>query len=219
MAGCGCCVIVGGMTARARYLSAVDAFVDIIDRLPDDGWGREGLGVWDLRALVGHASTAALSSVITAVDRPAGSEMIGSPERYYAFGRTLDPEVYRAAVAAATAGAREQGAALGEHPAVVVRGLAEEVAARLARVPGDPLIESAAGGMRLNTWLPTRTFELVVHSLDIASSASLPVSIPEVVLADAAALAARVGAETGQAVTVLRALTGRAALPSDFSVL
>ncbi len=43
-----------------------------------------------------------------------------------------------------------------------------------------------------------RTFELVVHSLDIASSASLPVSIPEVVLADAVALAARVGAETAK---------------------
>lgn len=168
-----------GMTARESYLSAAHAFVDLVDRLPDDGWGRQGLGVWDLRALVGHASTAGLSTVITAVGRPAGSETIGSPERYYAFGRTLDPEVYRAAVAAATAGAREQGEALGEHPAVVVRGLVEEVAAKLARVPGDPLIESAAGGMRLNAWLPTRAFELAVHSLDIASSAALPVSIPE----------------------------------------
>lgn len=80
---------------------------------------------------------------------------------------------------------------------MVVRGLVEEVAAKLARFPGDPLIENAAGGMRLNVWLPTRTFELAVHSLDIASSAALPASIPEVVLAHAAALAARVGAETG----------------------
>lgn len=155
--------------------------------------------MWDLRELVGHASTAGLSAVITAVDRPASSEMIDSPERYYAFGRTLDPEVYRAAVAAATAGAREHGEALGEHPAVVVRGLLEEVAAKLARVLDDPLIESAAGGMRLNAWLPTRTFELAVHSLDIASGAAVPSRVPEAVLADAAAPAARVGAETGQA--------------------
>ena len=38
----------------------------------------------------------------------------------------------------------------------------------------DPVISTIFGGMRLSDYLPTRTFELVVHGLDIARAAQLP---------------------------------------------
>jgi len=43
--------------------------------------------------------------------------------------------------------------------------------------------------------------------------------LPSDVLAEAAALAARVGVEVGDGATVLMALTGRRALPEGFCVL
>lgn len=39
----------------------------------------------------------------------------------------------------------------------------------------DPLVTTALGGMRLRQYLPTRTFELVVHGVGIARPAGLPV--------------------------------------------
>ena len=73
--------------------------------------------------------------------------------------------------------------------------------------------------MRLDTWLPTRTFELAVHSLDIAAATGVSAGLPAVVLADAAALAARIAVAMGNGPTVLRALTGRGVLPEAFSVV
>lgn len=40
------------------FLLAADAFVDLVDRVPDDRWNGPGLGDWDLRALIGHAARA-----------------------------------------------------------------------------------------------------------------------------------------------------------------
>jgi hypothetical protein len=67
--------------------------------------------------------------------------------------------------------------------------------------------------------LPTRTFELAVHSLDIARAADLSFRLPEDVLADAAVLATRVSVVMGQGEAALLALTGRAELPPSFSVV
>lgn len=46
---------------------------------------------------------------------------------------------------------------------------------------------TAAGGMRLGTWLPTRTFELVVHSLDLATAARVEDGVSEDLISQAAA--------------------------------
>ena len=64
---------------------------------------------------------------------------------------------------------RQAGQALGENPAEFVDALAHRVLAQVDTA-GDPLIQTAAGGMRLESYLSTRTFELVVHSLDIAAA-------------------------------------------------
>ncbi|MGH3794632.1 MAG: maleylpyruvate isomerase N-terminal domain-containing protein [Pseudonocardiaceae bacterium] len=209
------------MTVRGTYLSAADAFAALVDRLPGATWDAPALGVWNLRDLVGHTATAALTHVVTVLDGQSGSEAISSAEGYYAFAKSVDPSIYQAAVEASTTRARRDGEALGDQPAHAVRALLDQVTAKLDLVTDDTLVEihELIGGMRLDAWLPTRTFELAVHSLDIAAAAGLPAGLPAAVLADATALAARIAAATGDGHTVLRALTGRGVLPEEFSVV
>ena len=84
----------------------------------------------------------------------------------------------------------------------------------------DRIIAVIGGlGIRLYTYLPTRTFELAVHSLDIAGALGGDITLPPAVAAEAAGLAAAIAATSGQAEQVLLALTGRAALPPGFSVV
>jgi uncharacterized protein (TIGR03083 family) len=207
------------MDIDESYLAAAQVFADLVSQVPDQMWESPGLGVWSLRELVGHTSTAALSGVLTTLDKPAQRIVIASPEAYYAIGRTLDPSVYAAAVAAATASASAHAEALGVDPASTVRALVKDVAIRLNSADGEQLVQSAAGGMQLSAWLATRTFELTVHTLDIAAATGIAATPTPKALADAASLAARIAATVGTCETVLRALTGRSTLPNGFSVL
>ncbi len=203
------------MEPRQTYALAAAGFVELVERLPGDRWEAPGLGVWDLRALVGHTSRA-LVTVDTYLDRPASAEEIASTEAYFLAavqpGGGADP-------AAVAERGRQAGAALGDDIPASVLTLAERVLSRVVDA-GDPVIETIAGGMRLSTYLPTRTFELVVHSFDIAAAAEIAApNFGADVLAEVAALAARIGVGRGQAADVILALTGRRPLPADFSVL
>ena len=85
---------------------------------------------------------------------------------------------------------------------------------------GDPLIAVIGGlGIRLHTYLPTRTFELAVHGLDIARATGLSFTLPDDVLDEATTLAAQIAVVTGRGERLLMALTGRSALPPAFSVV
>ena len=68
---------------RTTFLSAAAAVADLVDTIPSTAWDGPGLGVWDLRALVGHTSRA-LVTVVTYLGQPAAAEEIATPEAYYA---------------------------------------------------------------------------------------------------------------------------------------
>jgi uncharacterized protein (TIGR03083 family) len=204
---------------RGRYLSAAAAFVDLAERVPAGAWSQPGLGVWSVRDLAGHTVSSALDVVVAVLAQPAARQDIATPAGYYALARTVDPRIYAAAVAASTESARRDGAALGERPAEVVRARLAAAVAALASVEDDDVVQTPAGGMRVVDWLATRTFELVVHGLDLAAAAGLPADLPDDLVADAAVLATRIAAAVGDAPTVLRAMTGRAPLPPGFSVV
>ncbi|MFN2494286.1 MAG: maleylpyruvate isomerase N-terminal domain-containing protein [Pseudonocardiaceae bacterium] len=209
------------MSVRETYLLAAESFAALVARLPNGAWDAPALGVWNLRDLVGHTAAAALTGVVDALDRPADSEAIPSAEGYYALAKSVDPSIYQAVAEAATSQARGAGETLGDHPAHAVHVLVEQVTTKLDMASDSSLVEvhELVGGMRLDTWLPTRTLELVVHSLDIAVATGVPAGLPTVVLADAAALAARIAVAMGDGPTVLRALTGRGVLHEAFSVV
>jgi hypothetical protein len=97
--------------------------------------------------------------------------------------------------------------------------LVKDVAIRVNSADGEQLLQSAAGGMQLWAWLGTRTFELTIHTFDIAAATAIAATSTPKALADAASLAARIAATVGTGETVLRALTGRGALPNGFCVL
>ena len=114
---------------------------------------------------------------------------------------------------------RAAGFALGENPVGFVDGLVARVLP-IADRPDNPLITTAAGGMRLTNYLPTRTFELVVHSLDIAAATGLPaLEFGGQVLTEVIGLAAGAAVLQGRGPELLLALTGRSQLPAGFSVV
>jgi uncharacterized protein (TIGR03083 family) len=203
------------MDPVATFASAAHTFAVLVHDIPADRWAGPGLGEWDLRSLVGHASRS-LITVSTYLQNPAEREDITTPQEYYA---RVNPAVLGLAPAGVVERGRQAGRDLGDDPAATVDGLVSRVLAELSGV-GDPLITVIGGaGIRLHTYLPTRTFELAVHGLDIARAVDNSFPMPPDVLEEATVLAVRVAAVEGHGETVLLALTGRAKLPQSFSIV
>ena len=197
------------------FASAAHSFAVLVHDIPAERWDGPGLGDWDLRSLVGHASRS-LITVSTYLKQPAEREDISSPQEYYA---KVNPAALGLAPAGIVERGRQAGRDLGDDPAATVDGLVSLVLGELSDV-GDPLITVIGGaGIRLRMYLPTRTFELAVHALDIARAVGISFALPADVLADATGLASRIGVAAGHGETVLLALTGRAELPPAFSIV
>jgi hypothetical protein len=75
--------------------------------------------------------------------------------------------------------------------------------------------------MRLESYLSTRTFELVVHSLDITAAVPEiePLGFSDQLLSEVVRVAATAAVLRGRGVELLRALTGRGALSPGFSMV
>jgi hypothetical protein len=73
--------------------------------------------------------------------------------------------------------------------------------------------------MRLIEYLPTRTFELVVHGLDLQTALGLPLSAPAGPLASTLRLATDLALAQGLGPALLLTLTGRRPLPEGACVL
>ncbi|MCW2731098.1 MAG: hypothetical protein JWR13_1914 [Mycobacterium sp.] len=203
------------MKSVETFASAAGAFATLVRAIPESAWDGPGLGDWDLRALVGHASRS-LITVSTYLQHPAEREDVTSPADYYV--QIMEYASNTGAEAISERG-RQAGRELGEHPAATIEALRQRVLGELAGVD-DPLIEVIGGlGIRLSNYLPTRVFELAVHGLDIAGATGVDFAVPAPVLEEATVLAARIGVALGQGETVLAALTGRSALPVTFSVV
>ena len=199
----------------ATFAAAAGSFAALVHAIPADRWDGPGLGEWDLRALVGHASRS-LITVSTYLQQPAEREDITTPQQYYAM---VNPAALGLAPAGIVERGRQAGRDLGDDPAATVDGLVTRVLSELSDV-GDPLVSVIGGaGIRLHTYLPTRAFELAVHGLDIARAVGISYAPPADVLEEATVLAARIAAAEGRGETVLLALTGRAELPSSFSIV
>ena len=202
----------GELKVRETFAEAARSFADLVPRIPEDRWDGPGLGEWDLRSLVGHTSRS-LITVETYLRQPVDTEEVPTPAAYYVAIADLD----NAAVAER---GRQAGQALGDNPVEFVNALARRVLAAV-EAAGNPLIHTAAGGMRLENYLSTRTFELVVHSLDIAAAVPdiEPPEFSDQLLSEVARVAATAAVLRGGGVELMLALTGRAALRPGFSVV
>lgn len=197
--------------SRRAFADAAGWFVRTA-ALVGDRWDRPGLGEWDVRALVGHTSRSLLT-VEAYLARPAAAVEVGSAAEYF---RATSAIATGPAVAAR---GRDAGTALGGDPSAAVAGIADRVVPLVESQDGTELVTTIAGGMRLGDYLPTRTFELAVHTSDLATALGLPLDVPPTAAAQALGLVADLAVAAGRAGPLLLAATGRPVLPAGFSVL
>ena len=200
-------IVVSTFAATARSVS------DAVTQVPHDAWDGPGLGEWTVRDLVGHTSRS-LVTVIDYLARPVAEEVVHSAPAYYTAisAGTIDAD-------AVTERGRQAGRDLGDDPASRFRALADE-AVRVAEAT-DPglVVHTIVGGMRVAAYLPTRTFELCVHGLDLAAATGIPVDLPPQAVEEASTLGAVAAAQRGLGADLLLAMTGRCGLPPGFSVV
>jgi uncharacterized protein (TIGR03083 family) len=194
----------------ATYLEAARHFREVLAGIPDSAWDEPGLGDWSVRTLAGHTSRA-LITVLTYLERPAQNIDVGSTAEYYSgLDFTSSPDITARAVAA--------GEDLGSKPVETVDRLLAQLE-NVVPVVSDRVIETIAGGMRFSDYLPTRIFELAVHSLDLAAACGVPASLSSEVESAAMKVAVEIAAARGEGSLLLLALTGRTTLPPGYSVV
>lgn len=196
--------------SRRAFADAAEWFVRTA-ALVGGRWDEPGLGEWDVRALVGHTSRSFLT-VETYLGRPAEAVEVGSAAGYFRATRVVaaGPDV--------AARGRDAGAALGSDPAAAVAEIAARVLRLLDDQDGTALVTTIAGGMRLADYLPTRTFELAVHTADLATALGEPPHVPATAAAQALHVVTELAVGDDLAGPLLLLATGRPGV-TGFSVL
>ncbi|TSD94507.1 maleylpyruvate isomerase family mycothiol-dependent enzyme [Gordonia rubripertincta] len=184
------------------YLAGAEHYLALVAEVGPQQWEQPGLGEWSVRSLVGHTSRS-LTTVADYLAQPEPDVVdIESVAGYYARiqGLASSPEVTARGVAA--------GVDLGDNP---VRAATERRDRAIAAITGveDRRVATPWGGILLSRYLPTRTFELAVHGLDLARAIGSSSTLPRKVLASALATAVEAAELTGQGEQALRILTGR----------
>lgn len=202
------------MTSTQDFQAAAEAFLDLVAQVRIDQWQDPALGTWNVRSLVGHTARA-ISTVETYLnDAPATEASYPDAEAYYLriFGDYTDNEAIAARGVAA-------GEALTPDSGIEFAATLDRVMALIHENGPDRLVGIGERGIPLSEYLRTRTFELVIHSMDIAKATGLAHNIPEGIVAEVADLSARVAVRKGFGEDILFALTGRRPLPGRFSIL
>lgn len=199
-----------GREVRDAFRDAAAWFARIAAQA-DDALDRPALGVWNVRDLIGHTSRAVVTveSYLIA-DTPAVD--VPTAVGYYLRALQVDPEHI------AERG-RQAGQALGKAPGRSVARAVERVTQLIDSQADDARLRTVAGVMLLIEYLPTRTFELVVHTCDLVRALSLGQDVPPSAASAAMRLGAELAVTQGSVAPLLLAMTGRTALPAGFSIV
>jgi uncharacterized protein (TIGR03083 family) len=197
---------------RLAYAEAAAAFGDVVDDIAPSEWSLAATDAWTVRELVGHTLRALITVEQYASAVPDGI-VIDDATAYYR--RALGSPGIHAQVAER---GRQAGEALGDAPALVARTTVERVVSLVAGLPDGHPMATPFGGMRLIDYLPTRTVELVVHTLDLTDALGQEPRLPPRAAQLTIDLLAGIADRSGQA-DLLRALTGRRPLPPSYNVL
>ena len=189
--------------------------------ISEDKLDNHGLGVWSVRDLIGHTSRA-LSTIENYCGHHREEPFIKGPVEYFLTARSsmTDKEVWEKRENAIAERGKETGESMGRSPITFVYNLAERVIVLVDTHDDDTEIATPFGQMSLINYLPTRTFELTVHSLDLAKALSL--SIPDVLsdaIHDSLILAGEIAAKHPQSPEILLALCGRNELPDNLHIV
>ena len=206
---------VDGALVRVAFDQAAGYFADTAARVPPGTWEKPGLGVWSVRALVGHTSRALLT-----VERylETGAEQAGianAAEYYLRAPRTAADD------ASIAERGRLAGMELGDDPAGAVRVMADRVTTRVHAADDMVLVGTPWGGMAILEYLQTRIFELTIHTQDLIAALDLnqAAPVPDEAFAVTFALVGRLAHGRHLEMDLLLAATGRRALPAGYSIL
>lgn len=193
-----------GNSVRNNFYASADAFSALVSQIPPDSWEKTALGVWNLRDLVGHTSRALLT-IESYLGKPStGADLLSAFDYFIAVKNTAG-----SAEEVAQRG-REAGNNLLPDPASSVSNIATRVKDLVEGNTDDTTVGTPWGTMTLERYLPTRTFELTVHSLDI--SRTLGVATPSNLgpsISESLELIGKLASLHAEADEVLLMLTGR----------
>lgn len=201
------------MSARDAYKQAADYFVGIAKKVREDQWDAPGLGEWSIRELVAH-TTRAMMTVEQYAATPGSTIELDSPFAYYRKAMS-SPNINQAV---ADRGRKTVGE-LGLDLLASIQRVRDRVFRLIDSLPDDFIFGTTTGAITLTNYLPTRTVELIVHTLDIETATGIDVPPPKEamritlhVLADLAVLSPHAG-------RLALLATGRDAWQGSFTVL
>jgi uncharacterized protein (TIGR03083 family) len=199
--------------ARIAFKSAAKFFVDTVAQVPAGKWNAAGLGEWTVRELVAHTSRA-FTTLEDGIAKPGSEVSLLSTAAY--FRASLSGEGVNAEIAER---GRQASAGLGDDPAAYVSALADRVTSASDQAPDDLIVTIRYGTIRLADYLPARTFELTVQTLDLAKAIGSKTTPPLIAMRATLDILRDIAVEQRRAGDVIFALTGRGELPKGFSLL
>ena len=198
---------------RDTYLEAGEYFASIVDQVDIDGWDGPALGEWCIRDLAGHTYRS-FTTVLSYSLKPAAKVDLQCPVDFFKEAQKALADPKHVA---------ERGRAAGleiiDDPRMMVRGFAMYVKNKLEELPDDFILGSPMGGIRLIDYLPTRTFELIIHTMDLAKAVGVESDPPESGVEATIEIMGQLALYRGYASDLILSATGRAQLPAGFSVL
>ncbi len=197
---------------RRNFAEAANFFIETIAMVGHEAWDHHGLDQWSVRDLVGHTSRA-LATVETYLASPGPVATLADPVAYFISAIAVVTDQ-----AAITLRGKEAGQALGPDPVGAVRSRRDSCLATVAGAPDDAILTTPMGTITLGNYLPTRTFELMIHTDDLAAALGITSAPPAAPLTETTVLAARIAIAQGHGMDLCRALTGRTPLPTGFSL-
>ena len=180
----------------ASFTAASEFFLAAVTALPEDQYATAWSDEWCFLDLVGHGNR---SQVL--------------PVEYYEHPVDVAGPDYILPANIAERG-RQSVRDLGIDPVSAVTAASRRVLAVVAAAPEDATVGTPFGVQRLDTYLRSRTAELVLHGLDLGTGLS---PAPEALIECGTFLVTR-AVQQGDGLAVVNALSGRADLPMGFCV-
>lgn len=195
---------------RAAFAEGAATFLDTLRAVGPEYWDRPGaLGDWTTRELAAHTLRAFITIDGYLAAQPTVDRVLADAAEYYQVA-LADAGVHQGVASRARQAARQLIDPVGEAEVTVTHTLA-----LVAATADDEPVNTFAGQITLVEYLATRVVELGVHTLDLQRATGQPTELHP----DTSAVIVSVLTALASPVTLVLALTGRAALPAGFNVL
>lgn len=222
------------MTARADAIDVFDVatswFLDVVTGIAPAAWAAPGLGVWNVRELVGHSARAMVTveQYLTLPDHVTDGEPPAAPDDADGEAATARAASYFVGLRGNTAlhddvaeRGRQAGAQLPAEAGAVLAALEAQTArvlAALRAAPAGAYFRTRFGSVPFTAYLRTRTVELAVHTVDLVRACGGEPEMPAPVASSVVAVLGELAVQRGSGFELIAAVSGRVALDPAFGV-